>query len=103
MWTGIRRSWPQAQAAKSLEKVPGVNLEDMQCGESFCRATFAHENGEQPDIRDLFGVPPFVNEGFTLKEPDGRVALYFTRPGESLEKLRSEARKAVQAGLGWRE
>jgi hypothetical protein len=75
----------------------------MQCGESFCRATFAHENGEQPDIQGLFGEPPFVNEGFTIHEPDGRVTLYFTRPGESLEKLRSEAREAIQAGLGRRE
>jgi hypothetical protein len=45
------------QAAKSLAKVPGVTLEDMQCGKGFCRATFAHESGERPDIRELIGDP----------------------------------------------
>lgn len=89
------------QAAKSLAKMPGVNLEDMQCGERFCRATFAYENGEQPDIRGLFGVPPFLNEGFTINEADGRVALYFARPGESLDEVRSEAREAAQLGPSW--
>jgi len=78
------------QADKSIAKVPGINLEDMQCGERFCRATFAHENGEKPDIQGLLGEPPFVNEGFFINEPDGRVSVYFTRPGTSLNELRSE-------------
>ncbi|MGH8615678.1 MAG: hypothetical protein ACREYF_27595 [Gammaproteobacteria bacterium] len=78
------------QAGKSIAKVPGVNLEDMLCSERLCRATFAHENGEQPVIEDLFGEPPFVTEGFTINEADGRVSVYFTRPGTSLEELRSE-------------
>lgn len=91
------------QAVKSLEKAPDVILEDMRCSESFCRATFAQINGEQPDIGSLFGKPPFVNEGFTIHEPDGRVTLYFTQPGESLEALRGEAREAARARaeLGW--
>ncbi len=84
------------QAGKSVAKVPGVKLEDMQCGERFCRATFAHENGEPPAIQDLFGQPPFVADGFTINEADGRVSLYFARPGESLEALRSEAREAAE-------
>ncbi|MGH8628757.1 MAG: hypothetical protein ACREYC_27035, partial [Gammaproteobacteria bacterium] len=32
-----------AQVDKSIAKLPGVNLEDMQCSERLCRATFAHE------------------------------------------------------------
>ena len=88
------------QAGKSVAKLPGVRLEDMQCGERFCRATFAHENGELPAIQELFGEPPFVTDGFTINEAGGRVSLYFVRPGESLKELRSEARNA--AGLGMR-
>ena len=87
------------QAAKSLAKVPGVKLEDMQCGKGFCRATFAHKSGERPDIGELLGEPPFVSEGFTIEEPDGSVVFYFTGPGESLKKLRREAREAIQAEM----
>jgi hypothetical protein len=78
------------QAIASLDKAPGVSLDDMQCADRFCRATFAHVNGEQPVIDNLFGEPPFVHEGFTVVQPDGRVALYFNQPGESLAELRSE-------------
>ncbi|MGH8605946.1 MAG: hypothetical protein ACREX9_00520 [Gammaproteobacteria bacterium] len=87
------------QAGKSVAKVPGVKVEDMQCGERFCRATFAHENGEPSAIQDLFGEPPFVTDGFTINEADHRVSLYFSRPGESLEELRNEARKAAELGI----
>ena len=78
------------QAGKSIAEVPGVNLEDMQCGERFCRATFVHEKGEQPVIEALFGQPPFVTEGFAINEDDGRVSVYFTRPGTSLNRSRNE-------------
>lgn len=88
------------QAAKSLPKLPGTYLEDMQCGERFCRATFGNEKGEQPAIQSLFGEPPFANEGFTINEANGRVSLYFTRPGESLEEFRSEVRKAAELAGG---
>ena len=78
------------QVVANLDKVPGVSLDDMQCADRFCRATFSHVNGEQPEVHGLFGEPPFVNEGFTIVQPDGRVALYFNQPGESLSELRSE-------------
>lgn len=87
------------QAGKSVAKLPGVKVEDMHCDERFCRATFAHENGEPPAIQDLFGEPPFVTDGFTIDEADGRVSLYFGRPGEPLEELRSEARNAAESGM----
>lgn len=82
-------------AEESLEKVPGVQLNDMQCTDGFCRATFASEDGESPAIGDLFGEPPFESEGFTVNQPDGRVVLYFTRAGESLDELRIEAEEAA--------
>lgn len=88
------------QAERSLAKVPGVNLEDMQCGDGFCRATFNHENGKQPNIRGLFGEPPFVNAGFTTHEADGSVSLYFIEPGMSLRDFQSEAQESGQFGGG---
>jgi hypothetical protein len=84
------------QAVKSIAKLPGLGLEDIQCGRDFCRATFTQENGEPPEIEGLFGEPPFETEGFAVNEADGRVALYFTRPGESLEALRGEAQQGAQ-------
>lgn len=79
-----------AQVDKSIAKLPGVNLEDMQCSERLCRATFANEKGEPPAIEALFGQPPFVTEGFAINGADGRVSVYFTRPGTSLNELRNE-------------
>lgn len=101
-WDGDSTALATEQATKSLAKVPGVILEDMQCGESFCRATFSHENGEQPDLRDLFGEPPFVTEGFTVNQDESgdRVLLYFARPGVSLGYLRSKAQETAQLGFG---
>ena len=78
------------QAATSLTKTPGVNLESMQCDPRFCRATFASRAGRAPNIGDLFGEPPFVTEGFTVTEADGRVSVYFTQPGVTLADVRGE-------------
>ncbi len=83
------------QAEESLEKVPGVYLEEIQCSDRFCRANITHEDGKQEAILDLFGSPPFENEGFTVIEPDGHVALYFSLPGGSLEDIRSEAKDVL--------
>lgn len=79
------------QAVISTGKTPGINLEDMQCDQRFCRAAFTNTNGRVPDVQPLLGEPPFVTEGFTIIEPDGRVVLYFTQPGVSLAALRNEA------------
>lgn len=79
------------QATISVGKTPGINLENMQCDQRFCRATFTNTNGREPDIQSLYGEPPFLTEGFTISEPDGRVLLYFTQPGVSLTALRTEA------------
>jgi hypothetical protein len=83
------------QALKSLTKVRGILLDDIQCGDIFCRATFSQANGKEPDIGDVLGKPPFSSGGFTLTEPDGHVILYFTQPGESLDELRNRAREEL--------
>jgi len=78
-------------AQRSIRKLPDVNLDDLKCGDGFCRATFSHAAGEKPEVNKLFGEPPFLNEGFTINQPDGRVLLYFNQPGESIEELRMNA------------
>jgi hypothetical protein len=77
----------------SLAQVPGINLADLQCGERFCRASFVSENGKPPNISQVIGASPFIESGFTINEPDGRVRVYFTQPGQSLSELRREARE----------
>ena len=83
------------QMATSLAEVPGLNLADMQCGERFCRASFVADNGKPPNISQLIGASPFIDSGFTITEPDGRVRVYFTQPGQSLSELRSEAQESA--------
>jgi hypothetical protein len=83
------------QMGASLAQVSGLILTDMQCGERFCRAGFASDNGDRPDISQLMGASPFIDSGFTLNEPDGRVRVYFTQQGQSLSELRSEAQEQV--------
>ncbi|MGH9894931.1 MAG: hypothetical protein ACREA0_23705, partial [bacterium] len=83
------------QVETSLAKVPGINLADMQCSDRFCRAILISENGKPLDIAQLMGASPFIGSGTTIHEPDGSVRFYFTQPGQSLSKLRSEAREVV--------
>ena len=76
------------QTQDILTDIPGVNLNDMKCGLGFCHAVFSHESGKRPEIRGIFGRPPFLNEATSIYEADGSVSLYFTEPGVSLEDLR---------------
>jgi hypothetical protein len=99
----LRRQWDRdgsnqarAQVEKGLAQVPGANLEELDCSKRFCRALFAQDNGERPVRGQLIGLLPFTNEGFTVDDPDGRVAIYFTRSGESLDELRKEATASVR-------
>ena len=78
------------QTQEILAEMPGVNLDDMKCGVGFCRAVFSHENGERPEIRGIFGRPPFMNDSTSIYEPDGSISLYFTEPGVSLGDLKLE-------------
>jgi hypothetical protein len=83
------------QMATSRAEVPGLNLAEMQCGERFCRASFVSDNGKTPNVSQLIGASPFIESGFTINEPDGRVKVSFTQPGESLSELRSEAQESI--------
>lgn len=84
------------QMAASLAEVPGVNLTGMQCGGRFCRASFGSDNGKAPNVAQLIGASSFIESGFTVNEPDGRVKVYFTQPGgESLSDLRNEAQESA--------
>ncbi|MGH7158386.1 MAG: hypothetical protein ACREGD_04970 [Candidatus Saccharimonadales bacterium] len=84
------------QVAGSVAKVPGVNLEYMQCSERFCRGTFAHEHGEKLKIDGLLGELPSGTEGFTINEADNRLSVYFTRAGASMDEFRDEAQNAIE-------
>jgi hypothetical protein len=90
-WDRERTDQARDQVEQNLARIAGVQLEVLDCGKRFCRATFARDDGERPIVRELFGLPPFTHEGFTVDEPDGRIAIYFTGPGESLAELRREA------------
>lgn len=83
------------QITESLAGMPKTRLDDVVCGERFCRAAFAGDDGQPPALSSLFGIPPFEREGFTISEPDGRVAIYFTREGASLTMLRDDALAAA--------
>ena len=94
-WNAETTTVATEQAEAAVAAVPGMVLDGMLCGDRFCKATFADEAGGTPDIAGVFGVPPFVNEGFAVEEPDGRMTLYFTQPGQSLSDLRRQARVGI--------
>jgi len=81
------------QALSGVTKLPGVSLEDMQCEQRFCRATFFAGHGEAPKVEELFGEPPFMTEMFTIPGANGRVLVYFTQPGVTLEDIRRANQK----------
>ena len=81
----------EQQVTASLAALPNTHANEVECGRRFCRATFFRDDGERPALGSLMGAPPFTSEGFMLNEPDGRIAMYFTRAGESIENLRAEA------------
>lgn len=87
------------EITESLNNLPDVYLDDIRCGQGICRATFSHTNGERPEVFDLIGRPPFTNEVSTIDGDDGRVLVYFTEVGMSLEDFRAEALKMAELGL----
>jgi hypothetical protein len=88
-----------AEAAATLAQVPDVRMADLECSARFCRAMLVGEEGNEPPVKKLFKLPPFATSGFSMPDEDGKVALYFTRPGEELDALRNEAFSEVAAGL----
>jgi hypothetical protein len=76
--------------------VADINLDDVQCNDRFCRASFTPEAGKQLNISQVIEASSqFMGAGFTLNGADGNVKLYFTQSDQPLDELRSEAQKAV--------
>jgi hypothetical protein len=80
----------RSQAADIVATLPGVNLADMVCNDKLCRAMFIKLDGGVPDIGDVWGHPPFMNDGFTVHQEDGSVVLYYAQPGMELDQLREQ-------------
>jgi len=97
-WDADATTRVREQATLSLENLPNINLDDMQCSERFCRAIFsdAQNSGELPNVQKLMGNPPFTNDGFSVHGDDGRVSLYFTSVGIRFGDLQEEAILAEQ-------
>lgn len=81
----------QERLESRLEEMENVELQGVECIDSFCRATLFRTDGETPAVGPLLGGPPLTGEGFTLSHPDGRVDIYYARAGQSLEALRDQA------------
>lgn len=88
-----------AEAVATLAQVPEVQMAELECSSRFCRAMLVGQEGNEPPVKKLFKLPPFATSGFSMPDEDGKVALYFTRPGEELDALRNEAFSEVAAGL----
>jgi hypothetical protein len=90
----LDRTWAdqvKGQFHEILKTVPGVSLDGVECGDRFCRASFSSADGARPNLLRLYGSPPLTTDAFTVDLPDGSVAIYVTRAGESLTGLRGEA------------
>lgn len=90
-WDRNRTNLTGAEIEKGLVQTPEIKLEELDCDARVCRASFSQENGERPAAPSLYGLLPFAQEGFTIEEPDGRVKVYFTEKGASLNDLRTQA------------
>jgi hypothetical protein len=95
-WDKNATNLTTADIEKNLALSPEIKLDELDCNRRVCRAAFSQENGERPAASTLFGLMPFTHEGFTIEEPDGRVKVYFTRSGQTLNGLRGEALAALR-------
>jgi hypothetical protein len=83
------------QLKGALTSVSGVELAAVDCTTDLCRTRFKLEVDESTFLRQIYGLPSLMSEGFTLPGPDGQMMFYFTRPGtDSLDTLSAEASAA---------
>jgi hypothetical protein len=82
----------EAELSETLERIPELHAQELECGKRFCRALLVDRRGDDVQLQPLFGAPPFDGEGFTTLGHGGQAEIYFTRAGESLDALRKEAR-----------
>jgi hypothetical protein len=84
------------QASETISENSAIDLDGIECAKRFCRATVSLKSDDPDAIRNLFGHPPFMTEGFTIHDADGRVQVYFTQPGVKLGDLRGEALESIR-------
>ena len=97
-------NWVLTELAKEETKTsfgsnPSVIVEEILCTEDVCRATLLREGGESLMFEDFVGYPPFTTDGFTVNQPDGRVLLYFTQPGVTIDEIRGDALEDIAMEL----
>lgn len=90
-WDRARTQTVEAELNASLDRLPELHAEELECGKRFCRALLFDRRGEPVQLRPLFGAPPFDGEGFTTLGQHGQAEVFFTRAGQSLDSLRQEA------------
>lgn len=86
-----RTNQAQSLIQASLDRIQGIELKELSCGSRFGRALLVAEDGNPPEIRELFGAAPFDGEGFTIENANGSITVYFAPPGVTLRELRDEA------------
>lgn len=92
-WDRDSTNLAAAQVESTLVDLPGVELDEIACNVDYCQAVFASVDGERPRVGELFGRPPFSNEGFTMEGTDGRVHVFFTMREVSLDEIRERFSK----------
>ena len=75
------------------QRLKNVNIDELECEARFCRAVFSSFDGTRPQLRPIFGRPPFMTEGFTMNEGDNRIALYFMQRGTTLAEISQDLRR----------
>lgn len=78
-----------------VDNISNLVVDSMKCIDSYCQAKFFSEDGKNPSLDDIWGHPPFMNEGFTVPQEDGSILLYFTQ--ENSEKSISDIRGIASA------
>ncbi len=72
----------------------GGRLVDVDCSDSLCRTRLAFDDLAQRDasLRDVGSLMPWEVDDFFHRDPedDGRVAIYFSRAGQSLPPVPGE-------------
>jgi hypothetical protein len=79
---------------RSLRDTDKGDLEEMECTLRLCRATIAPRAEQALDPSTLYGLPPFSESagGSVTKGADGKLRIYFARPGEDINRLKDSAR-----------
>lgn len=94
-WDGEYTEQVSVALGTALSNSVGTEAEEVECGQRFCRVALVRADGEEPDIRRLFGKEPFGGTGFTVPRTDGQMDVFFPRPGVELRDVRREALQKI--------